>query len=362
MAFLATKILLNILNSWSIIRKTMLKVTMMSTHRTLIVMFFILFGFSSNLRSEELLVYSGRKEKFVKPLIEQFTHQTGITVKLVSGNSSLLLSRLCLEEKNTQVDLYISNDAGNLQRGSLYNLFKELPKHIANAIPAEHRSKKNDWIGLSGRLRVLVVNNHSPYADRVNSVFDLAKPDLKGRIGITKSQNESFIGGVTSYMGFAGIQKTRDWLVGIKDNAGDKVFNKHSKIVKAVADGTKDVGLVNHYYAYRHLKKYPDAPIKIVIPDQNSDKAGVAWNLAGIAISQYTDQPKAAEKLVEFLISKEGQRIFAEVNQEYPTRADIPAAPHVTPYKTFKIATTSIEELGNNREKTIMEIQRIGLK
>jgi len=334
----------------------------MFTSRARVLLFLLLSVFSSNTWSEELLVYSGRKEKFVKPLIEQFTRQTGITVKLVSGNSSLLLSRLSLEDKNTQVDLYISNDAGNLQRGSSYDLFNELPKHITNVIPAEHRSKKNDWIGLSGRLRVLVVNNNSPYANRISSVFDMANPDLKGRIGITKSQNESFIGGVTSYMGFAGIQKTREWLAGIRDNAGDKVFNKHSKIVKAVADGNKDVGLVNHYYAYRHLKKHPDAPFKIVIPDQNSGKAGVAWNIAGIAITRFTDQPKAAEKLVEFLISKEGQRVFAEVNQEYPTRADVPAAPHVTPYKSFKIATTSIEELGNKREKTIMEIQRMGLK
>lgn len=334
----------------------------MINYRTPTLLFLLLSVFASNSWSEELLVYSGRKAKFVKPLIEEFTRQTGINVKLISGNSSMLLSRLSLEDKKTEVDLYISNDAGNLQRGSVFGLFRRLPDNISNTIPAEHRSSENDWIGLSGRLRVLVVNNESPYAGKIDSVFDLAKPEMKGRIGITKGSNESFIGGVTSYMGFAGKQKTRKWLKGLSTNAGKKVFKKHSKIVKAVADGKKEVGLVNHYYAYRHLKKHPDAPFKIVIPDQNSGtNAGAAWNLSGIAISKFTNQPEAAEKLVAFLSSKEGQKVFAEVNQEYPTRADVPAASHVTPYKNFRIASTSIEELGAQRERTIWDIQRNGI-
>ena len=330
--------------------------------RKSILLFLLLSVFASNSWSEELLVYSGRKAKFLKPLIEEFSSQTGIKVKLVSGNSSILLSRLSLEDKRTDVDLYISNDAGNLQTGSVFGLFQKLPENITKVIPSQYRSEENDWIGLSGRLRVLVVNNDSPYANKINSVFEMAKPDLKGRIGITKGSNESFIGGVTTYIGFAGLQKTRSWLKGIKKNAGNKVFKKHSKIVKAVAEGKKEVGLVNHYYAYRHLKKHPDAPFKIVIPDQTAGKAGVAWNIAGIAISRYTDKLESANKFVAFLTSKEGQRIFAEVNQEYPTRADVPAASHVTPFKSFKIAATSIEDLGSMREKTVSEIRRLGLK
>ena len=335
----------------------------MPTVRTTILLSLLLSVFSSNTWSEELLVYSGRKEKFVKPLIEEFTLQTGINVKLVSDNSSTLLSRLSLEDRKTEVDLYISNDAGNLHRGSIFGLFRKLPEDISTSIPAEHRSIENDWVGLSGRLRVLVVNNNSPFSGKINSVFDMAKPELKGRIGITKGSNESFIGGVTTYIGFAGKQQTSQWLSDIKVNTGDEVFKKHSKIVKAVADGKKDVGLVNHYYAYRHLKKHPDAPFKIVIPDQKkTGNTGVAWNIAGIAISKFTDNAEAAEKLVKFLTSKEGQKMFAQANQEYPTRIDVPAASHITPFKDFKLASTSIEELGSQREKTIWEIQRVGLQ
>src|SRR5210317_268366 len=99
---------------------------------TSILTFLLLSIFASNSWSEELLVYSGRKAKFLKPLVKEFTSQTGIKVKLVSGNSSILLSRLSLQDKKTDVDLYISNDAGNLQTGSVFGLFQKLPENITN--------------------------------------------------------------------------------------------------------------------------------------------------------------------------------------------------------------------------------------
>lgn len=324
------------------------------------IAFLILTLFSSVTWSKELLVYSGRKENLIKPILEEFSKNRGINVKLVSGSSSILMSRLILEDETTKVDLYISNDAANLQRGSTASLFRKIPEHIVKTISANQRSADNDWIGLSGRLRVLVVNKNSPHANNINSVFDLAKPELKNKIGITRSSNESFISGVTSYLDFAGYEKTKQWLAGLKYNTGNSTFKKHSKVVYAVAKGDKHAGLVNHYYAYQHLKKYPDAPIKIVIPDQTEKAAGVAWNISGIAISKYTKQPKMAEQLIEYLASKEGQEIFAKVNQEYPTRHDVPAAAHITPHKEFKLAKASVEDLGLQRDKTIEIIRRFG--
>ena len=317
--------------------------------------------FSTSILAEELVVYSGRKAKFVKPLIEKFTEQTGIPVKLKSGKSTNLLSILSLEGSKTEADLYIGNDVGNLQRGSDFGLFREIPQSILRTIPKEHRSPYNDWLGLSGRLRVLVVNTKSQYVNELDSIYDLANPALKGKIGITHGGNESFIGGVTSYMHLVGKEKNRDWLNAIKTNADGKQFKKHSKIVQAVAKGEKDVGLVNHYYALRHMKKHPEDPIQLVIPDQQNGQIGIAWNMAGIGISRYTKNSEAAEKLVAFLISEEGQKVFAEVNQEYPTRRGVPLAKGVPAIDSVNITKTPIEEIGRQREYTVLEIQRIGL-
>lgn len=311
------------------------------------------------LAAGELVVYSGRKDTFVAPVVEKFTEQTGIKVLLHAGESTALLNKLRIEGARTRADLYLSNDAGNLQRGSDLGLFEPLPDALVAGVPASLRAADNSWVGLSARARVLVVNRNAADLDWVKSVFDLADPRLKGRLAITTSANESYIAGVTVYMEAAGEQRARDWLAGMKDNVEGKVFNKHSRIVSAVANGQKDIGLVNHYYIYRHLVEAPDAPIQVRLPDQ--DGMGVAWNVAGVAMSKHSKQQALARQFIEFLVSAEGQRIFAEVNREYPAVPGVPAADGVPAAGSYKVAEVPMAKLGELRDRTIDLIESVGM-
>lgn len=328
----------------------------------LIVALISLFPLSFVLSDEGLVVYSGRSDKFVKPVIAEFTKQTGIKVTLHSGESTALLNKLRIEGKRSAADVFLSNDAGNLQRGSDWGLFKPLSTDLTAPVKSNYKAVDNTWLGLSARARVLVVNSKGPLADNPpSSVFDLADPKLKGRLGITNSTNGSYIAGVTVYMQKAGKDKTREWLKGMKANVDGEVFNKHSKIVKAVASGKKQVGLVNHYYIYRHLEKHPDAPIKIVLPDQGKNDIGIAWNVAGVAISKHSSKAKQAEKLVAYLISEAGQKLFAEANREYPTREGVPAHADVPPAGSYKVADVPMYILGRERTSTIDLIEQVGM-
>lgn len=308
---------------------------------------------------DTLVVYSGRSDKFVKPVVDAFTKQTGIKILLHSGESTALLNKLRVEADKTAADIFLSNDAGNLQKGADLGLFAKLSDSSANLIDGQFRAADNTWLGLSARARVLVENTASKNAGTVKSVFDLADPRLKDRIAITQSSNGSFLAGVTVYAEKAGEDRTREWLKGLKANAGGKVFNKHSKIVSEVASGKKDVGLVNHYYIYRHLAKNPNAPIRIVFPDQEG--MGVAWNVAGVAISKYSKQADKAQQFVDFLVSAEGQKIFAEVNREYPTRNGVPAASAVPVRDSYKVADVPMAVLGQKRDATLTLIDSVGM-
>lgn len=312
--------------------------------------------------SDELVIYSGRSDKFIKPIVDAFKNETGIDVILHSAKSTALLNKLHLEGKRTDADLYISNDAGNLQRGGELGLFEAIPKKLTSPIPANYRSPSDLWLGLSARARVLVVNTNSQAVNSINSVFDLAKPEFKNRIAITYSSNGSFIAGTTVYMLEKGEESTLAWLKGLAENAGRNVYNKHSKVVKAVAKGKVDAGLVNHYYIYRHLAKHPNAPIKIVLPDQGNDDVGIAWNVAGVALSKYARNRENALRFIAYLVSPKGQKMFAEVNKEYPTRAGIATAPEIPALVNMKIANVPMEALGKNRIKTLDLIDKSGLQ
>ncbi|MFV2058040.1 MAG: ABC transporter substrate-binding protein [Thiohalomonadales bacterium] len=330
-------------------------------NRSLIFLFSVLVATSAS-SAEKLTIFSGRSDKFVKPVIKAFTDTTGIEVVIHAGKSTGLLNKLKLEAGRTEADLYISNDAGNLQKGVEFGLFQALPGDLLAPIPANYRDPKNNWVGISARARVLVVNKKAFSKDNIpTSIFDLAEPRFKDKLAITHSSNESFIAGTTVYMQLAGKQKTKQWLLGMKKNVAGKVYNKHSKIVKAVASGKKSIGLVNHYYIYRFLAKHPDAPIKIVLPDQSSEGMGIAWNVAGIAISKFSKHSEAAKKLIKFLISAEGQKIFANVNNEYPTRKGVATAAAIPPLATMKIADVGMVQLGVLRNQTIDLIESVGM-
>ena len=341
---------------------------MVLTMKTKYILSALLLGVSAMLSSippvvasEALVIYSGRSDKFVKPVIKVFTEQTGIPVILHGGKSTALLNKLKLEGAATSADLFLSNDAGNLQKGSDLGLFQPVSAALAAPIDSNYRASDNSWIGLSARARVLVVNTGGEWANKLDSVFDLADPALKGRLAITNSSNGSYIAGVTVYMLAAGREKTRQWLEDTKANTEGKVFNKHSKIVKAVARGRQQVGLVNHYYIYRHLANDPDAPIRIVLPDQGPEDIGVAWNVAGIAISKHSKRRVQAEKLVAFLVSEVGQQMFAEINMEYPVRDGVPAAGQVPPAGSYKVADIPMAELGRQRGATLDLIEAVGM-
>jgi len=326
---------------------------------SLLVLFSLLIG--QYAQAESLVVYSGRKDKFIKPVVTEFTKETGIKVLLHSGSSTSLLNKLKLEGKNSSADLFISNDAGNLEKGKEMKLFSPVSSELVNGIPQKLRASDNSWIGLSARARVLVVNTDDKSVDFVKSVFDLSDPRLKGKLAITHSGNGSYIAGVTVYMESVGKEKTSKWLAGMKTNANGKVFNKHSKIVKAVAKGKRSVGLVNHYYIYRHLKKYPEAPIKIVLPDQGKNDIGVAWNVAGIAMTKTTKNKKAAEKFIAFVTSEKGQSLFAKVNREYPAREGIAATADVPKAGSYKVAPVAMQVLGQKRGATLDLIEAVGM-
>ncbi len=309
-----------------------------------------------------LTVYSGRHNKFVKPVMKEFTRLTGIKVILHNAKASALITRMKLEGRKTRADVFISNDAGSLQIGSDLGLFKPMDSKLLAVVPSNYKAKDNTWTGLSARARVLVINttfkNDLLF---VRSVFDLSNRRLLGKLAVTHSANGSFVAGITVYQKVAGDKKTLEFLQGLKINTAGKVYNKHSKIVKDVAEGKKIIGLVNHYYVYRHLKKHPKAPLEVIFPDQGKNGIGVALNVTGIAISKHTKKTRLAKKLVRFLLSKRGQYLFASQNREYPVRSDVKTTKELPSLKSFRVADVPMAELGKMRNKTLSLIEKVGL-
>jgi len=287
----------------------------------------------------DLVVYSGRGERFTEPVIQAFRKKTGIATQALVADTTALLTRLEEEGDRTEADVFLTNYAGMLDLARQKGLLQPYRSaHVSN-VPKEFHGPDDMWIAGSARARVIVYNKALVDPKKVRSMADIARPEWDGKLGITISSNASFIGGVAAMIKQDGEDKVRRFLAGIKRNAGDRVYPSHTPVISAVARGEIALGLVNHYYFYRALAAEPNAPIGIIFPDQ--DTTGAVTTITGLGITRHARHAAAARQFVDFVLSDEGQKIFAEVNFEFPVNPHVERDPALPKPGTVKFAPVS---------------------
>ena len=312
--------------------------------------------------SQTLTVYSGRGEKFTKPVLEAFTKQTGIAVQVQTGASGALLAKLQVEGERSPADVFITNYVGVLEEARRHGLLAPVTAPTLAQIPPEFRAADDTWLAFSARLRVIVYNTGMIQPGGITSLLELADPRWQGQVGTVTSGNQSFIGGLSAIYALQGEAATEAFLRGLKANSEGRVLPKHTPVVSAVAAGQFPLGYVNHYYYYRHKAKEPDAPLGILIPDQQEDQMGAVVTVAGAAVLKAAKNPAAAQEFMAFLISPAGQQIFAAVNYEYPVNPSVPAHEAVVPRGSVKIAPVNLSMAHASRDKAIALIDKVGLE
>jgi iron(III) transport system substrate-binding protein len=313
--------------------------------------------------ADKLIVYSGRAERLIKPVLDAFTAKTGIQVDLLSSGTTELINRLKAEGDRTQADVLITNDAGSLEMARTAGLLRPLNmREIDRAIPPQFRASDNSWVGLSGRFWIVVYNTTMVNSDQLKSLLDLADPKWKDKIAIPNSGSEYLQAGVSVIRASVGDDRTKKFLEGLRNNAGTQVYQKSSQIVEAVAKGQVAMGIVNHYYVYRHLATQPTAPLAVLMPDQQEGGMGAIMNVAGVGVLKPTKHLDSAKLLVEFLVAQAGQKMFADLDKEYPLHPEVKADPALVERKSFRAALVPLTKLAELREPTLTLIEQVGLR
>jgi iron(III) transport system substrate-binding protein len=235
-------------------------------------------------------------------------------------------------------------------------------REVERAIPAQFRAPDNAWVGLTGRFWIVAYNPTMVQPDQVKSLLDLADPKWKDKIAIPNAGSEYLQAGVSVIRAAHGDEKTRQFLQGLKTNAGSQVYQKSSQIVDAVAKGQVALGIANHYYVYRYLAAQPGATIAVLMPDQHEGGMGAIMNVSGVGIVKPTKHLDSAKLLVEFLVAQAGQKLFADLDKEYPLHQDVKADPALVERKSFRAALVPLSKLAELREPTITLIEQVGLR
>ncbi len=316
----------------------------------------------------EVNLYSARKEKLIKPLLDKFTTETGIKVNFVTAKADALLKRLEAEGANSPADVFITTDAGRLHRAQQAGVLQSVKSDVLNtAIPENLRDPEGFWFGLSQRARPIFYVKSKVKAEELSTYEALAGEKWKKRICIRSSNNIYNQSLVASMLGQEKSEAVEAWATKLVANFAKPPKGGDRDQIKAAAAGQCDIAIANTYYygAMVNNKKDPkqvEAANAVAIFWPNQDGRGAHVNISGVAMTKAAKNKENAIKLMEFLVNKDSQKWYAEANHEYPVVADVEWSETLKSWGKFKADTLNLSKLGEFNSDAVKLMDRAGWK
>lgn len=322
-------------------------------------------GFTTSAVAQEVNLYSYRQPFLIQPLLDAFTEKTDTDVNVVYAEKGVL-ERLKAEGDNSPADAVLTADVGRLNDMVEAGVVQPVQSSVLeDAIPSQYRHPEGLWYGLTLRGRIIAASKERVEPEAITSYEDLADPRFRGRVCTRSGKHEYMISLIASVIAHQGEEKARQWLEGVKQNLARKPQGNDRAQIKAIYEGECDIAVVNTYYL-GHLATNQEEPeqqkwaeaVRIIFPDQEGRGAHV--NVSGAAVTKSASHREEAVKLLEFLVSDEAQRIYAQQNFEYPVKDGVPLDPVVASWGSFKADDIDLAEVARHRDEASRLVDRVG--
>jgi iron(III) transport system substrate-binding protein len=306
-----------------------------------------------------ITLYNGQHEQTTSLLVTGFEKQTGIEVKVRSDDEDVLGNQIVQEGGSSPADVFYTENTPVLEDLQEKGLLAPIPASTLAVVPAKYSSPRGDWVGVSGRVSVLVYNTSQIKASELpSSILELAQPKWKGKLGFAPSETD-FQPLVTSITKLDGEAAAEKWLNGLQANS--KVYPDNETVVAQVNNGESTIGIVNHYYWYRLRDEVGQSGMHSALHYYAPHDPGYLLNVSGAAVLKSSKQQAAAQRFVAFLVSKQGQEILAHSHSyEYPIGSGVLTAQPLKPFDELQLSPVTIADLGNGHAPLELE-QKLGL-
>lgn len=310
--------------------------------------------------ADPLTVYSYRQAFLVEPILEKFTEQTGVDVNVVFAKDGIA-ERIAREGRLSPADVVLTSDFSRLMELVEKDLVSPVNSSaIDENIPVQYRSPNHDWYALTMRVR-----NVYSSKERIGKIDidyeDLASEQYKGKICTRSGKHPYNVALVASMIAHDGEAKTKAWLEGVKANLARKPQGNDRAQVLAIKEGLCDIAIGNSYYYGKMMmdknqKSWAEA---VYINFPNQQNRGAHINVSGMALAKHSPNKDNAIKLMEFLTSNVAQGMYAEVNMEYPVKADVAPSELVASWGDFKADSLPIYKLAENHQAAIKLLDEV---
>ncbi|CAM2156062.1 Fe(3+)-binding periplasmic protein [Pararobbsia alpina] len=306
--------------------------------------------FAAHAGAASLTLYSAQHEQLTELLAKDFEKASGISVRVRDGEGPALAAQLVAEGAATPADVYFTENSPELMLLEEKGLLAPVNADTLKTVPARYDSPTGAWLGVVARENVLAYNtNKLQPAQLPQSLFDLAQPQWKGKIGIAPSDAD-FLPLVSAVLAAKGHDATVAWLKGLKTNA--QIFDDDEGVVAAVNRGGVATGIINNYYWARLHVGLGDAATKSAIYHFPNADVGALVVVSGAAVLKASKNSDAAQQFLAYLVSERGQKLMAEshIDFEYPLRAGVTADPILKPFDQLSPPPIDVQKLGDDSQ------------
>jgi iron(III) transport system substrate-binding protein len=308
---------------------------------------------------DTITLYNGQHPQLTQALVDAFSKQTGITVRVRTDDGIVLADELLQEGSSSPADVYLTENSPELMVLAEHHLLATLPSSITQQIPARYDSPDGEWTGVALRVSALAYDPSRVGPGQLpTGILELARPRWRGKVALAPTDSD-FVPLVGAVLATYGTATAKSWLAGLKANAA--LYQDDEAVVAAVDRGQADVGVVNQYYWYRLRLEVGPANVHSKLSYFPSRDVGGLENVSGAAVLASSHHKTGAEKFVSFLVSEQAQRILAASDDyEYPARPGVAPNPALPPLTQIDPAMISVVRLGDD-QRAAMLLQQSGL-
>ena len=162
---------------------------------------------------------------------------------------------------------------------------------------------------------------------------DLVDPRWKGQVGVAKPLFGTTATHAACLFAAWGPARATAFFRQLRANA--QILPGNRQVAQAVAGNQLRFGLTDTDDALLELNR--GMPVQIVYPDQEPDGLGTLFIPNSLALIAGSPHPRAAEQLLDFLLSPETERILAEgPSGQIPLNRQVAQVPPVATPRTIQ--------------------------
>ncbi|MCV2864663.1 Fe(3+) ABC transporter substrate-binding protein [Defluviimonas sp. WL0075] len=329
--------------------------------KTLMMLSLPLLAIALPAAAQEVNVYSHRQPELVQPLFDAFTQETGIEVNVAYVDKGMV-ERLVSEGSRSPADLVMTVDIARLAQIVDAGVTQPVESEVLAAnIPAEFRDPGNQWFGLTSRARIVYASKERVADGEVTTYEDLADPKWQGRICTRPGTHDYNLGLMAGVIAHDGEEAAKEWATALRANLARKPEGNDRGQVKSIWAGECDISLGNTYYMGEMLadpeqKEWADS-VRIVYPVFKD--GGTHVNVSGVAMTKAAPHHDDALKLMEYLSSDAAQKIYAEINHEFPVKPGVPSSDLVESWGPFTPDSVNLMDLARLRPDALRIMEEV---